>query len=416
MVEQDLTVKRQEYGLFLHTLNLAARVLRSLGLAGSFDEDVILATAKRRSGMQEFDDYDFWPAFREILRHVEAAPLTHFGRINAQQGLIKGITNRLEINAYLKNHPEVLDYPLKRPIFILGFPRTGTTLIQNLMGLSPGRRTMQLWELISPVPVHADPRRDEARRIRGAQALLTMAYLIAPEMKYVHQIGATTAEECWPLFFNTFSVMNYDLQANLRAYGDWLMTTDMVPPYRDYRTQLQILAQRSPEDSLILKCPEHLWFLDSLLEVFPDACIVWTHRDPLASIASYCSLISLNHRMLFGRIDQHAIGANITDRFQIGVERAMAARERHQNEAQFFDVDFVDLVTNPTDMVRQIHAHFNLPYADTMDTDVQTWLNNDRADKKGRHRYSASVYGLDAEHIDKKYASYVERFQIPCKR
>ena len=227
MAEQDLTVKRQEYGLLLHTLNLASRILRGLGLAGSFDEATILAAAKRRSRLKEFDDYDFWPAFREILRHVEAAPFTHFGRVNAQQSLIKAISNRLEINAYLTSHPEVRDYPLKRPIFILGFPRTGTTLLQNLMGLSPDRRTMQLWELVSPVPVHPDPLRDETRRVRGAKALLSLAYLIAPEMKYVHQIGATTAEECWPLFFNTFSVMNYDLQANLRAYGDWLMTTDL---------------------------------------------------------------------------------------------------------------------------------------------------------------------------------------------
>jgi hypothetical protein len=246
--------------------------------------------------------------------------------------------------------------------------------------------------------------------------LLQLAYLIAPEMKYVHQIGATTAEECWPLFFNTFSVMNYDLQANLREFGDWLMTTDMVPAYDDYRRQLQLISQRAPDRDLVLKCPEHLWFLDALMEVFPDACIVWTHRDPLASIASYCSLISLNQRMLYGRIDAHAIGAHITDRFEIGVERAVAARERIGRPEQFFDVDFVDLVRDPRTIIEQIHRHFDLPYPETMDTSIDGWLNNGRADKKGRHRYSASVYGLDAEDIDRRYGDYIERFQIPCRR
>lgn len=416
MAEQDLTVRRQEYSPLVHLLNFASGIACRMGLAGNLHEEHIIRTAMRRTGLQTFDDYDFYPAFRQIIRHAKTLPLTALGRINAQQGLVKGISNRLEINAYFQQNPGARDHKIERPIFILGFPRTGTTLLQNLMGLSPERRALQLWELVSPIPVHADPQIDEKRRMRSAKVLLSLAYLIAPEMKFVHQIGPTTYEECWPLFFNTFSVMNYDLQANLPAFGDWLMTTDMVAPYRDYRRQLQIIAQRDPGRSLILKCPEHLWFLDALLTVFPDACIVWTHRDPLASIASYCSLISLNHRMLFGRIDQKAIGENITDRFLLGVERAMATRAKHNKEDQFFDVDFVDLVNDPATMVRRIHDHFDLPYADTMHQDIQQWLNNDRADKKGRHRYSADVYGLNAAEIDRRYANYIEQFQIPCRR
>jgi len=416
VAEQDLTVKRKEYGPLLHLVNLGAAALSGLGLAGKLQEDAILRAAERRSGLDDWGPYDFYPAFREILRHARDAPFTALGRVNAQQSLIKAATNRLEMAAYFKAHPAVAQEKLRRPIFILGFPRTGTTLLQNLMDLHPQRRALRLWELVSPVPVDDDPEVDARKRLRSAQQLLSLAYLLAPEMKYVHQIGATTAEECWPLFFNNFSVMNYDLQANLHGFGDWLLASDMVPPYADYRDQLKILAQRDVSSDLVLKCPEHLWFLDSLLEVFPDACIVWTHRDPLASIASYCSLISLNQRMLYGRIAPHEIGANITDRFLVGVKRAMAAREAHPNKDQFFDVDFVKLVEDPRSVVQQIHSHFGLDYADSMDGDIDAWLNNGRADKKGRHRYSAEVYGLDAERIDRIYADYVERFQIPCKR
>lgn len=415
-MEQDLTVKRSTYGPLVRMLNLGAAALNATGLTGRLDGDEILEAAMRRTGLRDWGDYDFQPAFREILRHANAAPFTPLGRINAQQALIKGAGNRLLAQDYLRRHPHVRDQPIRRPIFILGFPRTGTTLLQNLIGLNPHRRALQLWELFGPIPLDDDPEADVRKRLRSARALLSLAYLIAPEMKFVHQIGPTTAEECWPLFFNTFSVMNYDFQAGFRAFGDWLMGSDMTPAYQDYRRQLQIIASRLPEQDLILKCPEHLWFVDALLEVFPDACIVWTHRDPLASTASYCSLISLNHRMLYGRIDTHGLGAHIADRFQLGVERAMAARDRHHNPDQFFDVDFVELVKDPEVVVRRIHEHFSLPYPDSMPAAIDDWLHNGRADKKGQHRYSASVYGLDPDDIDRRYARYIERFQIPCRR
>ena len=204
MAEQDLTVKRKEYGPLVRLLNLGAAALNATGLTGRLDGDHILDAAMRQTGLRDWGDYDFQPAFREIMRHASAAPFTALGRFNAHQTLIKGASNRLLAQDYIRRHPHVTDQPIRRPIFILGFPRTGTTLLQNLIGLNPTRRALQLWELFGPIPVHDDPEVDVRRRLRSATALLNLAYIIAPEMKYVHQIGPTTAEECWPLFFNTF--------------------------------------------------------------------------------------------------------------------------------------------------------------------------------------------------------------------
>ena len=415
-VAEQLTVQKQEYSLLLKILNLLAGAAWSLGLPGKLTADSILGSAKKQTGLSDWGDEAFRVALDELLTHMRSAPLSSLGRTNAYLSLVQAASNRLNIAEYFKTHPQTHDATIKRPIFILGFPRTGTTLLQNLLALNPGRRALHFWELLQPVPVHSDPAIDEKKRLKSAKRLLSFAYLIAPEMKYVHEIRADTAEECWPLFSNTFAVMNYDLQSAITGVGDWLMEADMTGPYREYRQQLQLISQTRPGVDFVLKCPEHLWFLDALLEVFPDACIVWTHRDPVASVASYCSLISLNQRMLYGKFDPLPIGKHITQRFEQGVARAMAARAAKGRPEQFFDVPFQDLVQDPISMVHQIHQHFEIPIPEGMDTAMDSWLNNGRADKRGQHQYSAERYGLDIEAIHTQYAEYIERYSIVVKQ
>ena len=196
------------------------------------------------------------------------------------------------------------------------------------------------------------------------------------------------------------------------------MTHDMTAAYQMYRRQLQILAHRKPEGQFVLKCPEHLWFVDAILETFPDACIVWTHRDPVASVASYSSLIALNHRLWYGRFENAELGASIHTRFLQGVERAMDARERagEQRAHQFFDVDFQELVADPVAMVGRIAEHFDLNYTDGDAEAVRSWLDNDRSDGRGQHLYSPQQFGLDPAAIQRDYARYIERFNIPLRQ
>jgi hypothetical protein len=415
-VAEKLTVQKQEYNLLLKTLNLLAGAAWSLGIPGEMTEESILGTAQKRVKLTDWGGEGFREPLKVLLHHLSQTQFSALGRTNAYLSLVQAAVNRLKIAEHLTQNPHIRDTPIRRPLFILGFPRTGTTLLQNLLALDPGRRALRFWELVSPVPVSPDRELDQKKRLRSAKRLLSFAYLIAPEMKYVHEIRADTAEECWPLFSNTFAVMNYDLQSSISGVGDWLMQADMTGPYREYRQQLQLITQSRPGVDFVLKCPEHLWFLDALLEVFPDACIVWTHRDPVASVASYCSLLSLNQRMLYGRFEPLPIGRHITQRFELGVRRAMAARDAKGRPGQFFDVSFHELVADPIAMVHRIHEHFDLPHPEGMDAAMSDWLNNERSDKRGKHHYSAERYGLDVAAIHDQYGDYIRRFNIRVKK
>ena len=410
-----LTVERVSYRPVVQLLNWISWLAAKLDLAiASTDRDRIIASARRRQG-GDWGDEAFLEGLDEMLAEVRKAPLTPLARTLCRETFVKSLVHRMLTEDYVVRHPEVKDLPIERPVFILGFPRTGTTLLHNLLALDDDRRALEFWELASPVPRTDDLVAENARRLKFARQMLTLTYLIAPEMRQAHEVRTNSPEECWPLFLQTFHVLNWDLQSGFSNYGDWLLEQDMTRIYAEYRRQLQILLHQRPTNHLLLKCPEHLWFLDALLEVFPDACLVWTHRDPFESVASYCSMISMNYRMLYGTLDLPRIGAHISRRFHQGVQRAMAVRDRVGDD-RFYDVSFKRLVNEPTDVVREITDKFQLGVAEDVETRIHTYLNNKRSDKKGAHKYSAERYGLDRDTTHGLFADYIQRFDIATKR
>ena len=411
---QALTVDREEYSWTLKVLNSVVAAMHRLGLPFSqLGEASLLEAARRSTGLEDWGGEHFLEPLRVMLDDVESSDLTSLARISTRDIGIQCLSNRLRLTDYFKRHPHVNDHPIERPVFILGFPRTGTTVLQNLLALDKERRALPFWEIMNPVPFHEDPEKDEAARIRAANAKLRIAYWVLPEMADVHEIRAHTLEECWPLLANAFTVMAWDMGSGWRTYGQWLLGHDMAESYREYKQCLQVMAQREPESGFVLKCPDHLWFIDSLLEVFPDACIVWTHRDPYDSIGSYSSLISLNWRLMYGRFDPRDVGAHVQDRFLNGIQRALAVRER-VGEDRFYDVDFVNLCQDPTSVVDGITNHFGLRPIEH--DQVHGYLGKKRQDARGKHKYDAGRYGVDRAEVYNEYQDYIDRFKIPVHR
>ena len=413
--ESDLTVSRLTPVPAVRAVDLACRAAMALRRPMvDLRVDAILDAAARQEGSRDWGDERFIEPLTRLVTEVSEPHFKPFARAFARSVGVRAVANRIRIERQLAAHPSITSIPVRRPLFILGFPRTGTTLLQNLLAQEPGARALPFWELSNPVPVHADPVRDVARRRARAARDLRFATIAAPEMAKVHDITADTFEECWSLIANTFSVLSFDLAHGAHRLGDHLLETDMTWVYREYKRMLQIALHRQAADTLVLKCPEHLWFLDALLTVFPDAGIVWTHRDPMSSVASYSSMVTLSRRSDFGHVDAPALGAHIQERFQQGVSRAMAVRER-SDPARFFDVAFDELTADPAAMVRAIRSHFDLTVTDEGMGAVDAWLHTPREDGPGRHVYSAARYGLDLTSTPPGFTDYVERFEIPVK-
>ena len=412
-MKEALTVGREEYRWSLKALNAGASMLYRLGFPlCELGEASLLEGARRATGLEDWGGEHFLEPLRVMLDDVESSDLTSLARISTRDIGIQCLATRLRLTEYFKQHPHVNEHAIKRPVFILGFPRTGTTVLQNLLSLDPDRRALPFWEILNPVPVNDDHEKDKAARIRSANAKLRVAYWVLPEMAEVHEIRAETLEECWPLLAAGFTVMAWDMGSGWRSYGKWLLGHDMTASYREYKQCLQVMAQRDPGSDFVLKCPDHLWFVDSLLKVFPDACIVWTHRDPYDSIGSYCSMMSLNWRLMYGRFDPKEVGAHIQERFLNGIERALAVRER-VGDSNFYDVDFVQLCQDPESVIDGITSHFDLPHIEH--SAIRDYLGKKRQDARGKHKYDAERYGLDRAEVYEKYKGYIERFNIPVR-
>jgi len=408
------TVARKTYRKRIHALNALAGVAEGLKLdLGRLHAGNILDTAQRRTGLDDWGDDHFLTPMRRVVDAVRAEEdFTPLARVILRQSWVRAVENRLRLTRFLDQHPDIHDQPLQRPIFVLGFPRSGTTLLQHLLARDPSRRGLQLWELTHPIPSVEDVEQERRIALRNTDWMLRAAYQMAPEMGAVHYVDATTLEECWYLFANSFAVMNWDLQSGLVDYGDWLSESwDMRQAYREYATLLKLRLSRIPAEQLVLKCPEHLWFIDALLETFPDACIVWTHRDPYPTIASYCSLMSMQWRTLYGRIHGARIGRHMERRLRQGIERALTARSE-ADPSRFYDVRFRELVADPIAVVEDIHDHFDLPWSAGAAASARSYLAADRQDARGKHKYDAATYGLDRERIRRRYAPYIERFGV----
>ena len=408
-MDQPLTVQRESYRPAVQALNLGASLLHALGLpVARLDEASLLASARRSTGLSDWGGEHFLAPMKQLIANLERRGITPLGRISARGVALKHLTNRLCLQAYLQDRPEVAARSIERPIFILGFPRTGTTLVQDLLSQAPQARALQFWELATPVPVHADPERDRQLREQDVGFKLNVTYRVAPELERVHETRTDTLEECWPLLANSFSTANWEMSMGLTEYGAWLDTQDLVPAYRDYRRALQVLTARKP-GRLVLKCPDHLSHIDALIKVFPDAQFVWTHRDPVDCIASYCSMVSIGWRVLFGGFDPLEIGPVVQGGFHRWVSRAMAVRDRI-GEERFIDVDFDSLVASPAQTVSAVAARCGLPGRDV--DSVREDLERDRSDERGKHVYSVPRYGLSRADVHTQFAAYIERFGL----
>ena len=231
------------------------------------------------------------------------ADLSTFGRILVSKMLAGSLANRIALHEWATAHPEVRDERITGPWVIVGLPRTGTSLLSMLLGLDPMARPLLQWEASDPIPPPTLEGADEDPRIAKAAKNLEGLMKLNPPLKAMHPFGATMPEECVALFMYDIRSLALETQAHVPTYARWLERCDMAPAYAQHRLALQTLQSRQPTERWVLKTPYHLWHLDALLAAYPDARIVWTHRDPGPVVTSLASLANAGQRPLTRRTD-----------------------------------------------------------------------------------------------------------------
>lgn len=368
----------------------------------------LLEQAERQTGLADWGTLDFIPAFNRLVDSLNSeAELTPFGSMVMTRTLVGILETRLKIRRELVLHPEIQQLPITRPMFIVGLPRTGSTLLQRLLSQDPEVRAMMGWESIIPTPFENDP--DNSQRIAEAERRIGMYNWLCPELRRVHEVVATQPEECTMLLQNSFMSPSFGGMAKVPSYVQWLVGQDRHRTYQEYKLQLQMLQFQSGGGRWLLKSPLHLWSLRELVHTFADAMVIQTHRDPINVIPSYCSLASIRRSLSSTSVDPTSIGEGMLTALQQMIEDSMDTRPA-LGEQRFFDVSYRELTANPFAVIEQLYGHFGIPFTSAAKNAMQHWLDLHPQHKHGAHRYSAEQFGMTENQITQTLQRYHQTF------
>ncbi len=367
-------------------------------------------TATRLTGLSDFGPDDWRPALKRLATSMleDGMPPARIARIAPQ--LVGALANRAMVVAAHRAHPALAERPIRRPIFVTGFPRTGTTLMHNLLACHPDHTAHPLWMLQRPVaPPDADGAWREARRAETAAILQQLAE-VSPGFARIHPMGVDWPDECSWLLRNSFASLVFALQYPVPGYMRWLVgEADLRPAYAFHKRQAQVLDARAPGGRLVGKDPCHLWHLDALFDAWPDATVVQLHRHPFEALPSLASLCASLHAIDHPDLDLRAVGRYALELAGAGLD-AMAEARATLGPDRVVDVRYRDFVADPVGTARALTARLDSPWHPGVAHRVEDWLAAHPKDKSGRHHYSLDQFGLTEDEVTDRFGGYIERF------
>jgi hypothetical protein len=372
----------------------------------------LLAAARRRTGLDDFGDPAFHEPFRRLLASIDAEARLHlFGRIAARHDLTGMLVNRLQMERDRRQHPDIAAEQIRRPLVITGLPRTGSTFLHGLLAQDPANRTPRHWELRFPSPPPDRLTYDVDRRIARAARDIRWFVRLAPRFPAIHPVGAQLPEECVVILSHAFLSFQFSSTWFVPSYQRWLDGADLMPAYRYHRQFLQHLQWRCRGERWLLKAPPHLRALPALFATYPDADVIWTHRDPTEVVASVTSLHVVLRQTFSHHVDPLRVGpevaAMLADDIRCGVESRLGGCAPPE---RFFDVWYEDLVADPLAAVQRIYRHFDLPLSDAAERAMRSYLATHKKDGHGPHVYTLAEFGLDAARERERNRLYLDRF------
>jgi hypothetical protein len=379
-----------------------------------FSEEKLIAQARRNTGLHHFGSDAFRPAMRRLLDALDnEADLHLLGRSVMRTAVLRALECRLRLENFADLHPEISEIGVTKPVFITGMQRTGTTKLHRLLSCAPALRYLPSVEALRPTPLGRAVRNepgDWERRVRQARIAERGMKYISPALFAIHPIEAESPEEDVFLFDVTFISPAADASLSVPTYTKWIREIEQRPAYAYVRRLIQLLLWQKP-GRYLGKTPHYQENLDVLLDVFPDAKIIHTHRDPLKVVPSFASMMAHTGAMLSRKIDPVEVGRRVADQMANSVDRAIVSRAQAAEES-VLDVHYGALVREPMVEMRRIYDFLELEWSPEATTEMQGWLVGNPQHKYGRHRYRLADFGLDPVELDARFKAYRERFGV----
>jgi hypothetical protein len=381
-----------------------------------FDETEILAEAREKTGLDDFGDDAFRTPLRVLLDSLDReANLHEIGRATQRARIVDSLATRLAAEQYFREQPEILEEEIEAPFFIVGLPRTGTTMLHRLIAADPGLQAVLWWECRHPAPwPGSDWREGQDPRIADAHEQVRLILETRPELASIHPWEPEGPDEEILLLEHSFLSHVPESGAHLPSYRAWLTDQDLTPAYAYLKKLLQFLQWQKrvsgrAGERWVLKAPFHLGYLDVLFRVFPDAQVIQTHRDPLETIPSIASMYTALWRLSTDAVDEREIGRQCLERYAWSLSRCLESRARLPAD-RFLDVDYRDVVVDPLAEVRRIYAFLGREPSSEAMLAMQRHKALHAREKREAHTYSLDRFGYTQEVVAEAFSAYRERF------
>lgn len=368
----------------------------------SFDVDKLMQKAAKKTRISDYGDEAFKEGLTVLVKSIESSDIDTVNKFALRNTIQFNLTRRLILENTKRKRPDIFQQELNDPLIVLGFPRTGTTILHRLLALDPAARAYSMLELKYPFPwMNLDALRPQMQK--GYDLMKK----VMPDLDMKHEVGVDTPEECINLLGSTFSSFIYYVQAPVADYMRWCYQTDQSRKYREYKDYLHLLQSMDPEKRPTLKSPPHTAGVKEIHETIPNAMMVQIHRDPIEFVLSTNSLLkTLHQREKPAQIKQMAL-----DNLDF-IEGMMKKNLEHRKEYgdQVFDVMYTDLMKDPVATIQSIYEHYNLPWPKDFDKIILDYLKVNKKNKFGKHKYSLEEFGLTKEMVLDRLNPYIEEF------
>jgi hypothetical protein len=391
---------------------------RAAGLFGVFRDPLsttsLIELAQRRTQLTDFGDRSFEAALGVLVQSYEdEAELSTFGRMVARWDAERFLSNLLLLREAETRDAAITEQPIRQPIFVTGLPRSGTTFLHALLESDPSNRVVQCWETIYPYPPRSGAGTSvEARRKKVDRQLALFARL-TPEVKAMHPLSADTPQECTEITGHTFASHRFDTTHHVPSYRRWLDRIDLTGAYRFHRRFLQHLQRRKGEGIWVLKCPDHVFALQAVRAVYPDARFVFLHRDPVEVLASVAKLTEVLRRPFARRIDRPGIGQQVAERWAEGaailIDEVASSGIASDRVAH---LKFGALTQDPLNTVAGLYERFGMTLAPEAETAIRAYVTARPNGGYGPRNARLEDYGLDAATERVRFRHYISCFGL----
>jgi hypothetical protein len=367
----------------------------------------LINIAKRRCGLDDFGEGDFFEALSRLLESCYSeARLNLLGKIALKTNIVQTLCSRLQMERDRQLYPNIAHQEIRGPLFIVGLPRSGTTLLHHLVATDPGHRSPLMWEVMSPSPPTPA---NEKRRIQRAIQSCNFFNWLAPTFRYVHAVGAELPQECIGLMAPTFMSDQFDAMYYVPSYRAWFFRQDLRAAYEYHRRFLQHLQFRRAARRWILKAPTHMSAMPALLSVYPDALFVQTHRTPVDSMPSVSSLVTILRSAFSDAVDPFTICREAIHYWSESTEKFLRERDRLPNN-RICDVEYEEISGDPIAAVRRIYDYFGWTLSKEAEQRMRILVKSHAQRQPGNHRYHLSEFGFSEGEVLSAFASYCQRF------